>query len=133
MAEKKKVCIIGSGNWGSAISRIVGTNVLEYPDDFNPSVAEWVFEEVVNGEKITDIINQSHINVKYLPGIKLPENLVAIPDLREAVKDADILIFVVPHQFLDKTCSQLLGHIKKTAIGISLIKGKYTSSNLVLI
>lgn len=48
---------------------------------------------------------------------------VAVPDLVEAAKDADILIFVVPHQFIPGQCKQLLGKIKKTAIGLSLIKG----------
>lgn len=36
----------------------------------------WVFEETVNGRKLTDIINNDHENVKYLPGHKLPENVV---------------------------------------------------------
>lgn len=48
---------------------------------------------------------------------------VAVPDLVEAAKDADILIFVVPHQFIPGQCKQLLGKIKKDAIGLSLIKG----------
>lgn len=38
---------------------------------------------------------------RYLPGIKLPENIVAVPDLLEACKDATLLIFVVPHQVSD--------------------------------
>ena len=29
----------------------------------------WVFEEVVNGRKLSDIINETNENVKYLPGI----------------------------------------------------------------
>lgn len=41
----------------------------------------------------------------------------------EAAKDADILIFVVPHQFIPGQCKQLLGKIKPSAIGLSLIKG----------
>lgn len=41
----------------------------------------------------------------------------------EAAKDADILIFVVPHQFIPAQCKQLLGKIKPTAVGLSLIKG----------
>lgn len=41
----------------------------------------------------------------------------------EAAKDADILIFVVPHQFIPGQCKQLLGKIKPTAVGLSLIKG----------
>lgn len=31
----------------------------------------WVFEEIVNGEKLSDIINTKHENVKYLPGEKI--------------------------------------------------------------
>ncbi len=37
----------------------------------------WVFEEEVHGRKLTEIINTDHENVKYLPGHKLPENVVA--------------------------------------------------------
>lgn len=50
---------------------------------------------------------------------------VAVPDIVEAAKDADILIFVVPHQFIRNICSTLLGKIKPTAIGLSLIKVSY--------
>lgn len=58
----------------------------------------WVYEEEVEGRKLTEIINTDHVNVKYLPDVKLPENVVAVPDLAEAVKDATILVFVLPHQ-----------------------------------
>lgn len=37
----------------------------------------YVYEEVVNGKKLTEIINETHENVKYLPGHKLPENVVS--------------------------------------------------------
>jgi glycerol-3-phosphate dehydrogenase (NAD+) len=47
---------------------------------------------------------------------------VAVPDVVEAAKDADILVFVVPHQFIRTLCSTLLGKIKPTAVGLSLIK-----------
>ena len=38
----------------------------------------YVFEEVVNGRKLTEIINTEHENVKYLPDIKIPSNVVRI-------------------------------------------------------
>lgn len=38
----------------------------------------YVYEEIINNEKLTDIINTLHENVKYLPGHKLPENVVSI-------------------------------------------------------
>ena len=60
----KKVCIVGSGNWGSAISRLVGYNAARMPDKFVREVNMWVFEEEVNGRKLSEIINQDHENVK---------------------------------------------------------------------
>uniref|UniRef100_A0AAY4A231 Glycerol-3-phosphate dehydrogenase [NAD(+)] n=1 Tax=Denticeps clupeoides TaxID=299321 RepID=A0AAY4A231_9TELE len=118
----RKVCIIGSGNWGSAIAKIVGSNAANVPT-FEKTVNMWVFEEMVNGRKLTEIINTEHENVKYLPGHKLPPNVVAVPDLVDAVKEADILIFVIPHQFIGKVCDTIKGHIKADAVGMSLIKG----------
>lgn len=137
-SPKKKVTIVGSGNWGSAIARIVGTTVKEANggSSYFPFVNMWVYEEMVNNRKLSDIINTDHENVKYLPGKKLPENIIAVTDIVEACKDADILIFVVPHQFIFKICEQLQGKIKPTAVGISLIKGlssHSTSSCLRLI
>nr|XP_006629312.1 PREDICTED: glycerol-3-phosphate dehydrogenase [NAD(+)], cytoplasmic [Lepisosteus oculatus] len=122
MAAPKKACIVGSGNWGSAIAKIVGANAAE-KDGFDTTVNMWVFEEMVNGRKLTEIINTDHENVKYLPGHKLPPNVVAIPDIVDAATGADILVFVIPHQFIGKICDTLKGKIKKDAIGISLIKG----------
>lgn len=63
-------------------------------------------------------------NIFYnLPAIFASALQVAVPDLVEAAKNADILIFVVPHQFIPNFCKQLLGKIKPNAIAISLIKG----------
>ncbi|XP_063328896.1 glycerol-3-phosphate dehydrogenase 1b isoform X2 [Pelmatolapia mariae] len=99
MATPKKVCVIGSGNWGSAIAKIVGANAAKY-DKFDTTVNMWVFEETVNGRKLTEIINTDHENVKYLPGHKLPPNV-----------------------FIVRVCDTIKDHIKKDAIGMSLIKG----------
>ena len=83
----------------------------------------WVFEEMVNGEKLTEVINTRHENVKYLPGRSLPPNVVAVPDVADAADGADILIFVIPHQFLVRALAPLKGKLKPTAEGISLVKG----------
>lgn len=47
---------------------------------------------------------------------------VAVPELLDAVKGADILIFVIPHQFVSRVCDTIKGHIKTDAVGMSLIK-----------
>lgn len=37
----------------------------------------YVYEEIFDGKKLSEIINNEHENKKYLPGIKLPENVVS--------------------------------------------------------
>lgn len=62
---------------GSAIAKIVGANAAKY-DKFDTTVNMWVFEEMVNDRKLSEIINTDHENVKYLPGHKLPANVVSL-------------------------------------------------------
>ncbi|EQB46403.1 glycerol-3-phosphate dehydrogenase [Colletotrichum gloeosporioides Cg-14] len=144
-AEKKhKVTVVGSGNWGSTISKIVAENTKAHPDLFEEDVHMWVYEEDVvldasspyhdpavgsSPQKLTSVINKYHENTKYLPGIKLPHNLVANPSLQEAVKDSTILVFNLPHQFIGNVCKQLRGHILPFARGVSCIKGVNVSDD----
>ncbi len=68
------------------------------------------------GKKLTEVINETHTNPRYLPGVLLPENIVAVPDLLEAAKDADILIFCAPHQFIRGVMKQLTGRVRDDTI-----------------
>lgn len=94
---------------------------------FEPTVQMWVFEEKVDNGKgpqnLTEVINSEHENVKYLPGVKLPTNLVANPDLVDSVKDSTILVFNLPHQFIIRTCQTIKGKIPPYARAVSCIKG----------
>lgn len=122
----EKVCIIGSGNWGSAISIMIGNNCRRL-DFCHSQVNMWVFEEDIeyggSKRKLSEVINERHENVKYLPNIELPHNIVAKPDLEEACQDATLLIFVLPHQFLPPLLRKVRGVVHPTCRGVSLIKG----------
>ncbi|MDI1493544.1 MAG: glycerol-3-phosphate dehydrogenase [Ramalina farinacea] len=140
--RKHKVTVVGSGNWGSAIAKIVAENTAANPSLFDPLVEMWVYEETLTlptssshykadpssahattPQKLTDLINHYHENVKYLPNIALPPNLHANPSLTASVQDASILIFNLPHQFINKLCVDMAGAILPYARGISCIKG----------
>ncbi|CDJ26518.1 unnamed protein product [Triticum aestivum] len=122
-AGKHRVAVIGSGNWGSVASRLLASNTAKLPS-FHDEVRMWVFEETLpTGEKLSESINQAHENCKYLPGIKLGTNVIADPDLESAVKDADMLVFVTPHQFVEGICKKLVGKLRPGVEAISLIKG----------
>lgn len=122
-AKPYKICVIGSGNWGTTIAKVVAESVDESPRVFAPLVHMWVFEEKINGRKLTSIINEDHENVKYLPGIKLPANIIAEPSIVKTVEGADLIIFNIPHQFLKSVCKQLKGHVPLTARAVSCLKG----------
>ncbi|KAK9722709.1 glycerol-3-phosphate dehydrogenase [Basidiobolus ranarum] len=118
----ENICIIGSGNWGSTAAKIIGTNVTSY-EEFNDKVYMWVHQEPIKDQNLTDIINTKHENVKYLPGVKLPENIIANSNLLECIEDATVIVFVIPPQFLKGVLRQMVGHIRLDAKAISLIKG----------
>lgn len=101
---------------------ILARNVKRF-EHYEDVVSMWVYEEIVNGRKLTEIINTEHRNVQYLPKHTLPTNVVAVPDLVEAAKGCNVFVFVLPHQFLPRACKTLKGNIPDDAIAISLIKG----------
>lgn len=118
-----KISVIGSGNWGTTVAKLVAENASSRPHLFGHTVKMWVFEEKVKDRNLTEIINTDHVNVRYLPGVKLPTNLVAIPDIVEVAHDADLLVFNLPHQFLPKVCKMLKGKLKPQCRAISCLKG----------
>ena len=88
----------------------------------------WVYEEMIDtpsGDKmkLTEYINTNHENIKYLPGIALPENVKAVASLEEACRDATLLVFVLPHQFLPKLLPVIRQSVHPNCRGVSLIKG----------
>ncbi|XP_017131675.1 uncharacterized protein LOC108148882 [Drosophila elegans] len=121
MAGKLKVCIIGAEGWGSAIAAAVSSNVLQ--GDFDRRVHMYVNDEMIRNSMLSEVINSRHENVKYLPGIKLPKNLIAVNDLLEAAQNADILIFSTPLEFVNSYCNILAGNVKESAFAVSMTKG----------
>ncbi|KAH8346662.1 hypothetical protein KR084_007596, partial [Drosophila pseudotakahashii] len=107
---------------GSAIAAAVSNNVLK-GGDFDSRVHMYVYDEMIRNSTLSDVINSRHENVKYLPGIKLPSNLIAVNDLLEAAQNADILIFSTPHEFVKSYCNILAGNMKESAFAVSMTKG----------
>lgn len=123
VAEKYKVAVIGSGNWGSVAAKLIASNTLNH-NSFHDEVRMWVFDETLpSGEKLSDVINKTNVNVKYLPGVQLGKNVIADPDLDNAVRDANMLVFVTPHQYVEGVCKRLVGKLRGDVKAISLIKG----------
>lgn len=116
-----------------ALTRILGANAQRHAE-FEDEVKMWVFEEQIDGRNLTDIINEEHENVKYFPDAKFTPNVRAVPDLIEVVKDADLLAFCLPHQFLPKILPDIAANAKPGVIGLSAIKGiDFDDNGIVLV
>ncbi|WP_180368123.1 NAD(P)-binding domain-containing protein, partial [Oenococcus oeni] len=81
--QTRKIAILGAGSWGTALASTFSMN--------GNQVILW-------GKNQSDIddINQNHQNRRFLQEAFLDKNLKATTDLKDAVKDAEIVLFVVP-------------------------------------
>ena len=105
----KKIAIIGSGSWGSALAIYLSSKV--------DNVVLWSFAEdeknLINNEK----------KCKFLPNITIPDNVVATSDFEEAIKDAEIILHVTPSKFVRDTIKNYKSFVKKNQIVLMCSKG----------
>ncbi|TYT74797.1 NAD(P)H-dependent glycerol-3-phosphate dehydrogenase [Desulfobotulus mexicanus] len=102
--------VLGGGSWGTALAMLLAEK--GYP------VRLWVYEPDVAME-----IAEHRENRTYLPGIMLPENLVATSDMEEALKDKDLVLFVVPSHVMRETARRAASMISEKAILVTASKG----------
>jgi glycerol-3-phosphate dehydrogenase (NAD+) len=125
-----RVCVVGAGSWGTAVAKLVAFNCKRHPE-FEELVTLWVHDEKIRtfpafGEMklLSDVINSTHVNPKYLPGVTLPDTVVAEPDLAKAASQATLVIIAVPHEYLHTAMfSKILSGCAPNCRVCSLVKG----------
>ncbi|MEP2640181.1 NAD(P)H-dependent glycerol-3-phosphate dehydrogenase, partial [Roseobacter sp.] len=90
----ERIAVVGAGAWGTALASIAATAGRQVRI-FGRDV------ETVNA------INQTHENTTYLPGIALPETLVATAHLSEALSGVDAVLLVVPSGAVRRVAADL--------------------------
>ncbi len=107
---KEKVCIVGGGSWGTALAILLGKK------GYNLDI--WL-----RNKKQCDDINKYRENVKYLPGIIIPNSIKVINDIQKTIKDKDIIVLAVPSHAVRGTLKHLKKIITKNQIIVNLAKG----------
>lgn len=107
---KRKITLLGGGSWGTALSKLLSEN--------GHQVTVWLRDE-----EQCRLISTERINKKYLPEVKIPENIVFTSDINEAVKNAEILLIVTPTQMIRNVLRQINQEYKKDKIIINASKG----------
>ena len=110
MSKFKKVAVVGAGAWGSALSVILSKNV--------PEVCVWARET-----EVVDSVAGKRENAVFLPGVKIPDNVVFLSDPKPVLAGAEIVVWVVPIHFLSRTAEGFSGYISSGTFMVNAGKG----------
>jgi len=105
-----KSTVLGTGAWGTTLAQII--------IDAGHEVLLWG-----RNSSVVDEINTLHTNEKFLPGIKLPEQVRATTDVKAALEFSDVIIVAIPAQTLRENLKVWAPHLKPGMRLISTLKG----------
>jgi glycerol-3-phosphate dehydrogenase (NAD(P)+) len=105
-----RIIVLGSGAWGTAIA-------LSLHRRGGHQVSLWAHSP----EAAQEIIDAGE-NTLFLPGFPLPPEIVVTGD-NAAVADAEIVVSVVPSEFLRSTLARIRPHLHADQIIVSATKG----------
>ena len=106
----RKITLLGGGSWGTALAKLLSEN--------GHRVIVWLRDDNQCRE-----LTQTRVNKKYLPKVRIPENILFTSNINEAVKDAEILLLVTPTQMLRGVLKQIKDEYKANKIIINASKG----------
>ena len=108
--ETPRLAVLGGGAWGTALAAVLARKQAA-------PVVLWARE----AETVT-AINETHENTPFLPGIALPDNIIATQELADLAA-ADIVLMVVPAQFARPLLAKLADHLHPSASLVLCAKG----------
>ncbi|MDD3393193.1 MAG: NAD(P)H-dependent glycerol-3-phosphate dehydrogenase [Clostridia bacterium] len=106
----KKVTVIGSGSWGTALAVMLQKH--------GHDVVIWS-----RRQDAADEMQRERENKRYLPGITLPEGLKFTTSREKAVEDAEIIILSVPSKAVRQTVLEFAPLFTKEQVLVNVAKG----------
>ncbi|RMD52386.1 MAG: NAD(P)-dependent glycerol-3-phosphate dehydrogenase [Nitrospirae bacterium] len=104
------ISVLGAGSWGTTLS------ILLSEKGYN--VTLWVYERELLKE-----IEEKRENTIYLPDFKIPDSVYTTNSIIEAVRGKDVIVSVIPTQYVRGVFSELSDFIKGDQIIVSASKG----------
>lgn len=118
----QNILVIGGGSWGTCLSKLLIEN--------GNKVYLWEYNE-----EIRKNIEEKRENIAFLPGIKLPKELIIIDDYNEILKNEnnkydkiDVILLATPTQFLRSILKRLKNSLNYNIIIVNVAKGIEISS-----
>lgn len=105
-----KVAVLGAGSWGTALAIVLA--------DKGNQVNLWS----IVPEQISEI-NEKRTNSAYLKNVVLPEGIIAVNLLEDAVLDAKFIVMSVPSSAVREVAKNLKTLLSKDTIIVNTAKG----------
>ena len=93
------IAVIGAGSWGTALSATSARAGVQ--------VRLWGRKSTVINE-----INRDHTNSAYLSDVLLPESLLGVRNMKDALRDAEAAMIVVPSRSVRNIARQMKEYIR---------------------
>lgn len=104
------ISVIGAGSWGTTLAYLLADKGYE--------VTLWAHDT-----GLADEINATRVNSLYLPDFRLPDEIRAVSDLKDAMNKSRYIINAVPAQYTRAVFREAVQNIGKESVIISVSKG----------
>lgn len=105
-----RAAVLTAGSWGTVFAKVLadaGTDVCL----------------LARAPAVAAAVNESHVNPRYLPGVRLPDRVVATTSARQALADASLVVLAVPSHALRDCLASWVPLVAPGAVYVSLMKG----------
>ena len=111
MKDKPDISILGDGAWGTTLG------ILLSKKGFRVTIWGAFAENIA-------YMNNKRVNKKFLPGIKIPRDVILTADLSSALSDKDLIVLAIPSQYMRGVLKKIkkLDYPRK-AVYLSVTKG----------
>lgn len=114
-----KIGILGAGSWGIALTALLSGN--------GHDVTVWSIDK----EEI-EMLNTYREHKTKLPGVMIDDSVVFTTDVELAVKNAGMLVMVVPSPFIRSTAKTIAPYVTREQIVVNVSKGIEESTLMTL-
>lgn len=111
----RRAAVLVAGSWGTALASVLANNGYE--------VMLWT-----RSEEQADGINRNRENSKFLPGVKLPDAIRATTDLKQALQEAELALFVAPSGAMREVAKQAAPYLSPDTLVVHATKGFETDT-----
>lgn len=106
-----RIAVMGSGAWGTALA-------ISLARRGSHAITLWSY-----AADVAATMRERRENTAFLPGFQIPESIVIFEDAAQALDGADVVVSVMPSQFVRSTYEQFVPHLHRGQLLVSATKG----------